>query len=89
MDQNKISEIRTELVDIMLGFIEEKKSLEELLNKNAEIRSKYNGKLPKDINEVVNKLYQLSRNMKGSTKKQLSREAIIFIIDDLLMHLTN
>jgi len=38
--------------------------------------------------EVVNKLYQLSRNMKGSTKKQLSREAITFIIDDLLLHLT-
>jgi len=72
----------------MLGFIEEKKSLAELLTKNAEIRNKYIGKLPKDINEVVNKLYQLSRNMKGSTNKQLSREATTFIIDDLLLHLT-
>jgi len=87
-DQILPDEIKNRLIDTMLGFIEERIKLKELIKTSATIKKRYNGYLPKDTQQAVDTIHSINEDLHNPAKKQLTKGEIIYKIDDLLLLLT-
>ena len=73
---------------LMIDFIEQRVELHQLLEVSERLRRDYHPSLSKKFFVVVDTFHNLHKERNNSPKKHLTKEEIIYLVDNLLCEVT-